>query len=378
MAEQFSMPEFMEGNDPAEIQLRMMKNLPADIDTMPGGFPYDFTMPTAIVASELIQYYGMRLLMMMFPQYAWGKWLDMHAQQVGVYRKKAAPAKGEVTFYGSAGTTIEKGTLLCTPDFGDGVTFEFTTDSEAEIPEAGKVMIPASAVTGGSKSNVMAGTITLLLKPIHGVTAVSNEKEMSGGCDMETDEELYKRLKREYESGRYSYVGNDTDYIRWATEVTGVEDCIVVPTYDGAGTVKLIIIGTEGEVSETLINDVYDKIVSPNDRKARLLPTGCAKLYVTGPELKPLTYRITGVVYDDSVTSEEKIGADFRALLDQYYKTVRSTGKLSYNQIRGFITRIAGVSDYDNFTINEKQENLKFTEGVFPKTVNVFVTKEGN
>lgn len=54
---EFVAPDFVSGSNPEEIQERMMNNLPADIDDMPGGFPYDFTMPTALEKSELIQFH---------------------------------------------------------------------------------------------------------------------------------------------------------------------------------------------------------------------------------------------------------------------------------------------------------------------------------
>ena len=40
-----------------KFKSRMMNALPEGIDDMPGGFPYDFTMPTAIEKSELIQFH---------------------------------------------------------------------------------------------------------------------------------------------------------------------------------------------------------------------------------------------------------------------------------------------------------------------------------
>lgn len=45
---EFVAPEFVSDSTPEAIQERMMNNLPMDIDDMPGGFPYDFTMPTAL------------------------------------------------------------------------------------------------------------------------------------------------------------------------------------------------------------------------------------------------------------------------------------------------------------------------------------------
>lgn len=71
MGMEFTPPEFIDNNTPEEIQSRMMNALPEGIDDMPGGFPYDFTMPTAIEKSELIQFHLVRTLMLMFPQFAW-------------------------------------------------------------------------------------------------------------------------------------------------------------------------------------------------------------------------------------------------------------------------------------------------------------------
>ena len=48
MQPEFNRPEFLEGNSAEEIHERMMNNLPSDIDDMPGGFPYDMTMPAAL------------------------------------------------------------------------------------------------------------------------------------------------------------------------------------------------------------------------------------------------------------------------------------------------------------------------------------------
>lgn len=47
-SKEFTPPEFVGYSEPEEIQQRMMSELPEGIDDMPGGFPYDFTMPTAI------------------------------------------------------------------------------------------------------------------------------------------------------------------------------------------------------------------------------------------------------------------------------------------------------------------------------------------
>ena len=44
---EFEIPDFIENMGPEQIHERMMASLPEDIDKMPGGFPFDYTMPTA-------------------------------------------------------------------------------------------------------------------------------------------------------------------------------------------------------------------------------------------------------------------------------------------------------------------------------------------
>ena len=81
---EFEVPEFVSESDSDQIQERMMGNLPADISDMEGDFPYDFTMPTAIEISQLVQFNLVRCLMVAFPEYSWGDWMDLHGAEAGV------------------------------------------------------------------------------------------------------------------------------------------------------------------------------------------------------------------------------------------------------------------------------------------------------
>ena len=144
MQPEFTAPEFVEDNSPEEIHERMMKNLPADIDDTPGGFPYDFTMPAAIEKSDFIQYYLVRSLQIAFPQFSWGVWLDYHGQQVNLTRHKAKRAKGKLLLAGTAGTEIEKGTVFCVPATQYTPAVGFSTDDVCVIGDDGTVEIDMS------------------------------------------------------------------------------------------------------------------------------------------------------------------------------------------------------------------------------------------
>lgn len=368
MSYEFTPPEFVDGAEPEEIQQRMMDALPDGIDDMPGGFPYDFTMPTAIEKSELIQFHLVRTLMLMFPQYAWGDWLDLHAAAVGIERRPAGYASGSVTVTGDPGTVIPDGAIFCTEATDSTPALEYAADSMAIIPESGSVTVEVTAVEAGRESNTKKNTVVFALTSIKGLSTVNNPDDITGGTDVESDEDLLERIEEENFRDGATFIGNDSDYIRWAKEVVGVGDCIVVPTWNGPGTVKLIIVDSNGEPANArLIEAVYDHIVSPHDRSLRLLPTACAELTVEAATTKKISYTCTGLVYDDT-TDIPTIVSQFKELVMKEYSEAKVEGILVYNQVRPLITDIPGVSDFDTFLMNGAEENIPLSNDEYAAT----------
>jgi len=365
---EFTPPEFVDGAEPEEIQQRMMDALPDGIDDMPGGFPYDFTMPTAIEKSELIQFHLVRTLMLMFPQYAWGDWLDLHAAAAGIERRPAGYASGSVTVTGDPGTVIPDGAIFCTEATDSTPALEYAADSMAIIPESGSVTVEVTAVEAGRESNTKKNTVVFALTNIKGLSTVNNPDDITGGTDVESDEDLLERIEEENFRDGATFIGNDSDYIRWAKEVVGVGDCIVVPTWNGPGTVKLIIVDSNGEPANArLIEAVYDHIVSPHDRSLRLLPTACAELTVEAATTKKISYTCTGLVYDDT-TDIPTIVSQFKELVMKEYSEAKVEGILVYNQVRPLITDIPGVSDFDTFLMNGAEENIPLSNDEYAAT----------
>lgn len=368
MSYEFTPPEFVDGAEPEEIQQRMMDALPDGIDDMPGGFPYDFTMPTAIEKSELIQFHLVRTLMLMFPQYAWGDWLDLHAAAAGIERRPAGYASGSVTVTGDPGTVIPDGAIFCTEATDSTPALEYAADSMAIIPESGSVTVEVTAVEAGRESNTKKNTVVFALTSIKGLSTVNNPDDITGGTDVESDEDLLERIEEENFRDGATFIGNDSDYIRWAKEVVGVGDCIVVPTWNGPGTVKLIIVDSNGEPANArLIEAVYDHIVSPHDRSLRLLPTACAELTVEAATTKKISYTCTGLVYDDT-TDIPTIVSQFKELVMKEYLEAKVEGILVYNQVRPLITDIPGVSDFDTFLMNGAEENIPLSNDEYAAT----------
>ncbi len=366
MQPEFITPEFIEHNSAEEIHRRMMNSLPDDIDDMPGGFPYDFTKPAALEKAEFIQYHLVRALMISFPQYAWDEWLDLHGQQVDLKRHPPGYASGRIQIRGIPGTEILAGMRFCTPATDIGPAIEFYTEKESQIGEDGQVTVEVTAVEPGSGSNIKANAISIMAKPIKGIIAVTNLEPIRGGTNRESNDDFYDRIAAEYESS-LTYLGNDRDYIRWAKEA-GAGDCIVVPTYNGPGTVKLVLVDGNGQpANEKLVQEVYNYIVSPEDRKKRLLPTACAELICVPATTVFISYQCTGLVYKE-ITDLEQIKKEFTENLKKVYIKARQEGVLRYNDIRPIFSEIVGVTDFDIFLVNGVMDNILLSSDEYPET----------
>lgn len=366
MQPEFIRPDFIENNSADEIHQRMMNNLPLDIDDLPGGFPYDFTMPAALEKDEFINYHLVRALMVAFPQYAWDEWLDLHGQQVHLVRHPPESASGKVKVTGIPGAVITEGAIFCTPATSAGPSVAFRSTEEKEIEADGSALIPVSALESGTGSNVPADAVNLMAKPDKNVIAVNNPEPIRGGTERESNDAFYDRIAAEY-ANSLTFLGNDSDYIRWAKEA-GAGDCIVIPAAEGPGTVKLALVDGNGQpANEKLVQDIYNYIVSPEDRRKRRLPTACAKLLCGPAATVKLDFVITGLLYDETTTIE-RIKEDFAAAIKPVYQSAKQQDILRYNDIRPILSEITGVTDFDEFLINGDRKNIALSRDEYPET----------
>lgn len=366
MQPEFIMPDFLQNNSAEEIHQRMMNNLPNDIDDMPGGFPYDFTKPAALEKEELINYHLVRTVMIAFPQYAWDEWLDLHGQQVHVKRHQPQKASGKVLIKGAAGTIISAGTVFCTSATDDGPSLEYASDIDTEIGKDGSILVPVTAVLKGPESNIGANAVSIMANPIKGIISVTNPEQIKGGTEREKDDAYFERIVAEYEQSM-TYLGNDTDYKRWARQA-GAGDCIVISAAEGPGTVKLVLVDGNGQpANEKLVQDVYNYIVSSEDRSERLLPTACAKLICVPATNVLVDYTCTGLQYDVT-TDIGQIKKDFTDAVRKIYTKAKQEGILRYNDIRPLLRDIPGVQDFEIFLVDGKMENINLNTEEYPET----------
>ena len=391
-------PEFLQGQSADEIHRRMMDNLPAGIDRSEGNIPWDFTRPAAIEKAEMIEFVLNEVIQQIFPQWSHGEWLDLHGERENVIRRPANPASGTLEVCGVPGTTIPAGYQFATAaDLTSSVIFavteEVTLTGEADSKGLVTAQVPVRAVNGGQEGNVAADTILLMVKPLRGVTYVTNPEAMTGGVEAESDGSYLSRILASMRTGA-SMTGCVADYIRWAKEVPGVGQVVVEPEWDDpslpaqfhyldgygsrrcAGAVRLIIIDSNGiPANQQLLDTVYQHIAGLEYYDpARPMPIG-AHLTVTAPE--PLRIDISAVVLLEHGADIRTVTERFRTALDRYWLEVGQdaavirgggTAYIRMVQVGAALARSGGVENYSGLTVNGGTADIPVARLRYPVT----------
>lgn len=150
---------------------------------------------------------------------------------------------------------IPQGAIVKTPG-ETGFNFELLEAGfiNADTPEDDEgyftIEILARAIATGPEYNVQAMTITVVETEIDGVDVCYNEAAATGGADEETLESARSRLKDKREGVA---IGTMAWFKSEAESLAGVQQCIVIPRYNGRGTVGLLIVGIGGEASPEVL-----------------------------------------------------------------------------------------------------------------------------
>lgn len=353
MAE-FKIPEFLLNHTTDDIHARMKELLPADLDVSEGSHAWNFTRPTALVAAELCEFIFPEIIKLIYPEFAYGEFLDWHAKTRAMERLEATKATGEITITGEPGLLIPAGSLFATVSINEEPSVTYETVEEVTIPEAGSVKVRIQCTEPGVVGNTTKNTIILVASKLTGITAVTNEEAITGGTEQESNESLQARIVEYDRTQGQSFVGNIADYKRWATSVDGVGAAIVIPANDDTGLVTIILIDANGApATEELCTSVYNYIMRPDDEDKRLAPVN-AYLSVIPPETLTIGVRATVELLPEATM--EAVQANFMAQLALYIPEALEAKEIKYTRVGAILSAITGVNDYRDLQIGLKDE----------------------
>lgn len=186
------------------------------------------------------------------------------------------------------------------------------------------------------------------------------------------DDEDTEILRKKYLSSFSSnpFGGNKQDYKEKTNSLDGVGGTVVIPVWNGGGTVKLIIIDSEfNEPTPEMIASVQEAI----DPDPRGTGTGIAPIghivTVVGAEERVINISCTVVLFDGYSLSPIK-GKIVEAI-DGYLLEMRKVWEnggliVRISQIENRILSIDGVLDVLNTRINGSAENLTLDQAEIP------------
>lgn len=317
------------------------------VDTREGSHWHVCVMPGVRELARLYDLAGSEVPASGFPLWAWGEYLDDHANVQDIERLPATVAQGEVTFTGDEGTLIAAGVVVgVEPASPDDDAPEYEVTEAGTIDASGSITLPIQARETGISGNVGAGAVTVLSTPLSAIE-VTNAEAIIGGSEPETDDALRERVIASY---RGQGAGNKRDYERWARAWAGVGRATIIPLWAGPGTVKVIVADADGNPLPDAVLEGLQNDLDPNPGRADgEAPVG-AHVTVATAVARPLDIEGT-VEFEDGYSLDGFGGtialrADIMRSLRDYVERVESGGEVVAAQISGRVVTVGGVHDF--------------------------------
>lgn len=329
-----------------ELLQAMLERVPNDVDKREGSIIYDALAPCAyFLAQQNFQLDN--FINLVFPDTAVGEYLDRAAEGYNIYRKPATKAVRKVTTSGP----VEIGTRWGI----NNLTYIL-------IEKIDETEYRAECETAGVIGNQYQGELQPI-SMVSGILAVLGDI-LNPGTDTETDEALRERL---YAKVRFPATsGNAYHYQQWAQEVPGTGAAKVFPLDNGPGTVTVLVVDNEKEISESLPAVVADHIES-------VRPIG-ATVTVKSPEEARIS--ITAKILLNGSMTLEDVQLSYKKAVKKFLKeTVFTTYRVSYAKLGSLLLDTPGVEDFEGFLLNGGTGNVTIGEKQIPVEGEIHLTE---
>lgn len=357
-----TLPDFLTQETEAAILARMLTRIPDDLDVSEGEYVYDVLSAVAgeiaQIKADMVEYHGRGFISTTF-----GEYLDLKGEESGFPRRAGAKAVGQVRFTGMVGTVITPGTIVSTTaDAVSGIpAIEFVTLAKVIIPEDGSIIANIEAIEAGAAGNVLAGAINVLSTPISGIAAVTNDLATNGGANIESDKTYQARLLQALQETRTS--GNKADYMRWVMDIPGVGAAQVEPHWNGHGTVKVYLLGTDKQPVNVEVVNAAQAYIDPTSGVGDGMAPICASATVVSAT--GVNINVAASVTRNGTKTLAEIKAAFEAALVDYLQGIAFTDDptVRYVRIGSMLLDTLGVQDYSGLTINGGTGNVAISLG---------------
>ena len=303
-----------------------------------------------------------------FIQTAVGSDLDLLAIIANVTRYPASDA----VRLGIFDANIPIGSRFSTINGENSINFIATKVATVEDPTEGDYYYELTAETPGTIGNDYAGPI-LPIQVIAGLNSAQIQDILVPGDDTETDDAFRERIIEALNERPFG--GNIASYRQFVPSIDGVGSVQVYPTWNGGGTVKLSILGSDWlPATEEVVENVQIAVDPPPNQGLGLgmAPIG-AKVTVVAPT--EVTVNVTATLLLQSGYQIGQVQQPIEDAIEAYLLTVRqewdtntSTTSVQYAadvylaRITAAIVGVTGVVNATNVQLNGGTTDLNLTE----------------
>ncbi|MBV4417078.1 baseplate J/gp47 family protein [Clostridium tyrobutyricum] len=344
------------------IQTDLLGNITDDYDKTIGYSTYDLLKSFAIEESDIYKAISSAIDMIDVDNLT-GADLEKYVyQRKGLQRKVGSFASTNLTVNGTG--TVKAGAL-----FETSAGLQFACIEDTVISGSGT--IPVQALEIGSSYNTPANTITEIPATIQGIISCTNLSTVTNGYDGESDDKLRGRY---YDMLRNPITSNNKyAFEAWAKEVTGVGNAKCFPTWQGANTVKVVIINSNMQIAnQELIDEVQNHIdpkgVQDSNGNWSTWGTGLGEAsigsYCTVDTATGKAINISATINKDSNYTDEQIKQEITDAVNKYFAEIaldENNAYVSYARIANILFNADGIKDYSNLTINNGNSNISLS-----------------
>ena len=340
----------------------MLDNVPNDIDKREGSIIYDAVAPAAMVSAQQSLSLA-NIIRETYIKTAQGEFLDYRAVEHGTSRYAATNTEVKARFNDDDGkpVNVEVGdrfaSIAESPIFYTVIKANDDGTAEMQAEEA------------GTSANSYLGQV-LPVTPNDNLAWAEIIEVTIPARDEENDEHLRARLLNS--NSWVAYGGNVADYLDMTSKIHDVGATQVYPTWDGPGTVKLVILNNDlMPASSTLVKKVKEEI---DPEESTTQGYGLAPIDHRVTVVAPETFKVDiamNVTIVDSVNIES-IRVNIKDSLEEFFKSLRrdwstvnpTVGRgysmiIYRSKILSRVMMLEGVANATMPRLNGKDEDLQ-------------------
>ena len=328
----------------------ILSNIDNKFDKSDGSFTYDITKAVAVAIEGLSVETDSVIEKLNVDNLTGSELTRFVYQRAGITRRPSTFANGMVLLTGAPSTVVPIGSLVAADDVF------YSTVEGVTLDGSGRGYVKVQCQIDGQIGNVPVGAINSFPVTISGVMTVTNEQAFTNGYVAESDNELRQRYYDKLQ--RPGKAGNAFHYEEWAKSVIGVGNVKVYPLWDGALTVKVLLMDINNELPSTeLLTNVYNYIESER-------PFG-AIVTVDKPSTVDISIKVNIMIAADYILAD--VTTMLENNLNAFIKSLAFTADhVSIAQIGRIILETPGVIDYTELTLNNGAANIEIPDGSVP------------